>query len=52
MDDFRMGTRNITPDDILLEFISLYSIWGKPELADEYERMRGETLANLPMDPS
>jgi tetratricopeptide (TPR) repeat protein len=52
MDDFRMGTRNITPDDILLEFISLYSIWGKPELADEYERMRKETLANLPMDPS
>jgi hypothetical protein len=47
-----MGTRNATPDDILVEYIALYQAWGKPERAREYEVMREQTLANLPFDPS
>jgi serine/threonine protein kinase/tetratricopeptide (TPR) repeat protein len=50
--DFRMGTRNTNPDDILVEFIALYNAWGKPEKADEYHALREQTLAHLPIDPS
>ena len=50
--DFRLGTRNRNPDDVLVEFMRLYEAWGKPEKADEYRLLREQTLANLPMDPS
>jgi len=50
--DIRYGTRMSTPDDILLEYIALYSAWGKPEKLLEFENMRSETMANLPFDPS
>ncbi len=52
LDDFRMGTRNANPDDVLVEYIALYRAWGKPERAREYEAIRELTLANLPFDPS
>jgi len=50
--DYRLGTNNANPDDILIEFIALYNDWGKPELADEYQAMRERTLASLPIDPN
>jgi len=52
LDNFRLGTRTTTPDDILLGFIELYTAWGKPDLAGRYQAMREQTLANLPFDPS
>ena len=52
LEDFRLGTRNKNPDDVLIEFIALYTAWGKPEKADEYRVLRDKTLANLPIDPS
>jgi hypothetical protein len=52
VDDVHLGTRNLTPDDILIEFIALYSAWGKPERVQAYEALRQQTLANLPFDPS
>jgi hypothetical protein len=50
--DFRLGTRTVNPDDVLVEYIGLYRAWGKPQRAREYEIMRAQTLANLPIDPS
>jgi hypothetical protein len=50
--DYRMGTRNTTPDDILVEFIALYVAWQKPDKVREYDAIRQRTLANLPFDPS
>jgi tetratricopeptide (TPR) repeat protein len=52
IDDFRLGTRNKNPDDIVVEFIDLYSNWGKPEKAAEYQAIREQALSNLPIDPS
>jgi len=52
LDDFRLGTHNSNPDDVLVEFINLYNAWGKPERAAEYQAIRDQTLANLPIDPS
>jgi serine/threonine protein kinase len=52
LEDYRLGTRNTTPDDVLVEYIALYNAWDKPEKALEYQAIREETLANLPPDPS
>jgi serine/threonine protein kinase/tetratricopeptide (TPR) repeat protein len=49
--DFRLGTLNANPDDVLIEFIALYQAWAKHDLAHEYQALREQTLANLPPDP-
>jgi serine/threonine protein kinase len=43
MEDHRSTWRQ-HPDDIYLEFISLYEAWNKPEKAEEYGRLRGEVI--------
>jgi len=50
--DVHRGTSDKTPDDLIGEFIALYRAWGRPELADEYEAMRKQTLGSLPVDSS
>lgn len=52
LSDFRLGTRTVNPDDVLVEYIGLYRAWGKPQRAREYEIMREQTLASPPVDPS
>jgi len=42
--DIRMGTWDSHPDDIIIEFIALYEPWGKPDKAEEYRRLRAESV--------
>jgi hypothetical protein len=48
--DVSRGTNEKTPDDLIAEFISLYSAWGKPDKVAEFETLRSRGRASLPHD--
>ncbi len=43
LEDVRQGTWDVRPDDTILAFIALYEAWGKPDRAEEYQRLRETT---------
>ncbi len=44
LDDIRIGTWDTHPDDVITEFIALYDRWGRPEKAEDYQRLRAELM--------